>query len=189
MSVSVLAESNFDGMLLTTLLAEEQDRDGIEVRVVGGLSSGYSFARTMLAVKRIPVAVVIDADSPELEVASERKRRAEEILGDAAGGVPFRVIVAVPELEILFFGSPALLHRVFGDDVDEHVIELAQLSPRRAIKKLTLGEPYEYARFRILRAMDAADIEALRDTYLIRDLLSFIKVAVEYSKRSAVSSV
>jgi hypothetical protein len=188
MSISVLAESNLDGMLLATLLAEEQDRDDIEVRVVGGLSSGYSVARTMLAVKRMPVAVVIDADSPEPEVASERRRRAEEILGDATEGVPFRVIVAVPELEILFFGRPDLLHRVF-DKIDEHVIELARLSPRHAIGKLAPGEPYEFACFRILRAMDADDIKALRETDLIRDLLSFIKDAVEYSKRSAVSKV
>jgi hypothetical protein len=52
-------------MLLATLLAPEEKRDGIEVRIVGGLTAGYSFARTMLAVKRVPVAIVINADSPE----------------------------------------------------------------------------------------------------------------------------
>jgi hypothetical protein len=186
MSVSVLTESNFDGMLLTTLLAAERGRDGVDVGVVKGLSSGYSVARTILAVKRIPVAVVIDADSPEPEVASERQRRAEEVLADIAGGVPFRVIVAVPELEILFFERLDLLHRVFGH-VDRHVFELALLSPRRAIGKLAPDEPYEFARFRILRAMDADDVQALRETELIRDLLGFIETAARYSKRSAVS--
>jgi hypothetical protein len=90
----------------------------------------------MLAVKRIPVAVVIDADSPEQEVASERRRSAEEVLGDAASGVPFRVIVAVPELEVLFFERPQLLKKVYGKSVTALVTELGQVSPRRALKKL-----------------------------------------------------
>jgi hypothetical protein len=187
MSVSVLAESNFDGMFLTTLLAAEQKAGAVEIGVVSGLASCYSFARTMLAVKRIPVAVVIDADSPEPEVASERKCRAEEVLADAAGGVPFRVIVAVPELEALFFRRPNLLKKAFGKRTDKHVIELALLSPRHAIRKLAPGEPYEQARFRLLRAMTAADVKALRETDLIQDLLDFVKVNVEYSNRSVVS--
>lgn len=189
MSVSVLAESNFDGMLLSTLLAEEQKAGAVEVGVAHGLTSGYSLARTMLAVKRKPVAVVIDADSPEPEVATERKRRAEEVLGDAAGGVPFRVIVAVPELEVLFFKRLNLLKKAFGKKGDEHVIELAQLSPRRAIKKLAPDEPYEKARFQLLRAMTPADVKALRGTDLIQDLLDFIKTGVGNSDQSVISKV
>jgi hypothetical protein len=188
MSVSVLTEGNFDGMLLAKLLANEQERDVIEVGVVNGLSSGFSFARTILAVQRTPVVVVIDADSPEPEVASERKLRAEEVLDDAAGGVPFRVIVAVPELDILFFKRPELLRRVFGK-VDEHVIELAQLSPRRAIEKLSPGESYKTAWLRIFSAVDDADVKALREADLIQDLLRFVGSAVESSKHSAVSKV
>ena len=179
MAVSVLTESNFDGMLLTRLLGEGHERDDVEVRVVPGLSSGYSVARTILAVKRAPVAVVIDADSPEPDVAAERKRRAEEVLADVAGSVPFRVIVAVPELEILLFERPERLHVVFGG-VDPHVFEVARLSLRCAIAKLAPNEPYDIARFRILRAMDADDIRVLRDTDLIRDLLDFIEMAARH---------
>ncbi len=189
MGVSVLTESNFDGMLLETLLADERERDGIEIGVVSGLSSGYSYARTMLAVKRIPVAVVIDADSPEQEVASERQRSAEEVLGDAAGGVPFRVIVAVPELAILFFERTQLLKKVFGKKVTALVIELGKVSPRRALQKLEPDLDYEHLRFKILRAMDEADIKALRATAFIEDLLSFLGEALAYSKRPAVSRV
>jgi hypothetical protein len=189
MSVSVLTESNFDGMLLATLLADERERDVMEIGVVIGLSSGYSFARTMLAVKRTPVAVVIDADSPEPEVASERRRDVEEVIGDAAGGVPFRVIVAVPELAILFFKRPQLLKRVYGKGVTALVTELGQVSPRRALQKLDLGLDYERLRFKILKAMDAEDIKALRATDLIEDLLSFLREANKYSKRPAVSRV
>jgi hypothetical protein len=189
MSVSVLTESNFDGMLLATLLADERARDGIEIGVVKGLSSGYSFARTMLAVKRTPVAVVIDADSPEPEVASEHRRSVEEVLGDAAVGVPFRVIVAVPELAILFFERPQLLKKVYGNGVTALVTELGQVSPRRALQKLEPALDYEHIRFKILKAMDEEDIKALRGTDLIEELLSFLREANKYSRRPAVSKV
>jgi hypothetical protein len=176
MNASVLTERNIDGMVLATLIAEEQQRDDIAIEVVGK-SDIYSYARTLLAVKRIPVAVVIDAHSPEPEMAQERQSSAEEVIGAAAFGVPFRVIVAVPELEILFFQRPELLRRVFGQAVSDHLMELAQLSPRRALEKLAPDKPPQGVRLELLKEMDAADIHALRETELIQDLLEFIKIA------------
>jgi hypothetical protein len=187
MNASVLTEGNFDGMFLATLIAEEQQRDDIDIRVVGGKSAIHSVARTLLAVNRIPVAVVIDADSPEPDVAMERQSSAEEVIGAAAIGIPFRVIVAVPELEILFFRRPELLHRVFGEAVNDHVMELAQLSPRRALEKLAPGKPLQNVRLDVLKEMDADDLHALRETDLIQELLGFIRIAVEHSTRSVVS--
>jgi hypothetical protein len=143
----------------------------------------------MLAEKRMPVAVVIDADSPEQEVAAERQRNAEEVLGDAASGVPFRVIVAVPELEILFFQRPQLLRKVYAKSVTALITELGQVSPRRALQKLDPNLSSEHLRFKILRAIDETDIKAVRATALIKVLLTFLTEAVEYSKRSAVSKV
>ncbi len=187
MNATVLTEGNFDGMFLATLIAEEQDRYGIEIRAVGGKSSVYSFARTLLAVKRIPVAVVIDADSPEPEVAEERQRTAEEVIGDVASGIPFRVIVAVPELEILFFRRPELVRRVFGEVVNDHLMELAQLSPRRALQRLASDKSIEVARVKLLKAMDNDDLRAIREMDTVQNLLTFVKIAVDYSTRVLVS--
>jgi hypothetical protein len=190
MNVNVLTEGHFDGMLLAKLIAEEQGRSDVEINVLGGRSSLYSYARTQLAVRRIPVAVVFDAQTPEPEAALERQREAEEVIGDVAGRVPFRVLVAVPALEVLFFQRPELLRRVFGEAVNEHVMELGQLSPRRALQKLAPDRPFEDVRIDVLRAMDPSDVQALRnESPLIQDLLSFITTTVGRSPRSAVSVV
>jgi hypothetical protein len=178
MNLCVISQGNTAGKLLATLIAEEQSRGGVEVRVATGQSSFYSYARTLLAVKRIPVAVVMDADTPEPEAALERQQSAEEVIGDAASGVPFRVIVAVPSLDILFFQRPELLRRVFGDAINEHVMELAQLSPKRTIQKLAPDQSYEDVRTELLRAMDASDVQALRESPPIRDLRDFIAMVV-----------
>ncbi len=189
MNATVLTEGNFEGMFLATLIAEEQHLYDIEIKAVGGMSSVYSFARTLLAVKRTPVAVVIDADSPEPDVAAERQRSAEEVIGDAASGIPFRVIVAVPALEILFFRRPELLGRVFGAAINDHLMELAELSPRHALRKLASDKQFEAVRLELLKAMDAEDLRAIREMDIVQDLLAFVKIAVDYSTRSLVSGV
>jgi hypothetical protein len=190
MNVNVLTDGNFDGMLLAKLIAEEQNRYDVEIKVLQGKSSVYSFARTLLAVKRIAVAVVFDAGTPEPDAALERQREAEDVIGDVAGRVPFRVLLAIPALEVLFFQRPELLRRVFGEAINEHVMELAQLSPRRALQKLAPDKPYESIRIDVLRAMDPSDVQALRDeSPLIQDLVSFITTIAGRSPRSAVSVV
>lgn len=187
MRVSVLAEGNFDGMFLATLIADEQHRYGIEVKVAGGLASLYSVARTLLAVKRTPVAVVIDAETPEPEAADERRRSAEELLGDAAADVPFRVLVAIPVLEALFFQRPELVRRVFGDAADDHLIELAQLSPRHALRKLRPNQDFHKLGLQLLKTMDADDIRAIRDMSPIRELIAFIEQVATSPLRMAAS--
>jgi hypothetical protein len=120
----------------------------------------------------------------------ERQREAEEVIGDVAGRVPFRALVAVPVLEVLFFQRPELVRRVYGEAVNEHVLELAELSPRRALQKLDPEKPFEDVRINVLRAMDASDVQALRtNSPLIQDLLSFIATVVACSSRPAVSAV
>jgi hypothetical protein len=190
MNVNVLTEGNFGGMLLAKLIAEEQGRSEVEIKVLGGKSSLYSVARTLLGVRGIPVAVVFDADTPEPDAALERQREAEEVIGDVAGRIPFRVLVAVPVLEVLFFQRPELVRRVFGEAVTEHVMELAELSPRRALRKLAPDKPFENVRIDLLRAMDHSDVQALRrDSPLIRDLLSFITTTAARFARAAVPVV
>ena len=65
-------------------------------------------------------------------------------------------------------------------------MELAQLSPRRALQKLDPVKPFEHVRLDILRAMDASDVQVFRDSPLIHDLISFV-TTVGYVARTAVS--
>lgn len=173
MSTIVLVEGNFDRMFLAKLIAEEQAHYDVEIRVVGGISAFFSYARTLLAVSRIPVAVLMDADSSEPDAIEQRRSEAEEVIGDAANGVPFRVLVAVPTLEALFFSRPELLRRVFGEAVTDHLLELGQLSPKRTLARLG-SKSFIAIGTDLLRQLSADDILALRQTDLIQDLLQFI---------------
>lgn len=180
MNACILVEGNFDGMLLAMLIGAEQEKYEIEIRVAGGASAAFSYARTLLATKRTPVAILIDADSIEPEVAEARRQDAEEVIGESAAGVPFRVLVAVPELEVLFFERPDLLRRVFAGQVTDHLLELGRLSPRRILERLAQGKSIHHVRVDVLREINTEDHQALRNTTLIRELLEFIQVATRF---------
>jgi hypothetical protein len=175
MIASVLTESQFDEDLLKRVLTRE-DCAEIMIRSTGSPSSLYSAAGTLQAIRRIPVAVVIDADSPEPEAAVMRRRDAEEVIGIVSSGVPFTVIVAVPALEILFFRAPELLRRIYGEAVTDHLLELAELSPRYALRKLDPETTNDLLRvkMKLLNAMTDEDAAALRQTDFIQELLRFL---------------
>lgn len=103
----MLVESNQSAIMLAKLLNAEQEAGLIEIRATGPSSSLYSAARTLLAVRGEPVALLLDADSTDPEAVSRRQLTAEEVVGDVASSAPLCVLVAVPALEC--FCSCALI--------------------------------------------------------------------------------
>jgi hypothetical protein len=114
MMLHVLIESNSAGFLLVKVLEEEHQAGLIEFRCATPPSSLYAAARTLLAVRNEPVAVVLDADSTDPEAADRRRWVAEEVIGEAAGAAPLRILVAVPALEALLFRRPDAVARAYS---------------------------------------------------------------------------
>jgi hypothetical protein len=169
-----LVESNTAAMLLLKTLQEEQAVGLVDIRAAGPASCLYAAARTLLAVRCEPVALVLDADSTDPEADRRRRQAAEEVLGEATGAAPLRILVALPALESLLFLRPATVERAFGP-VAEDVLELGRLSPRDALKKLDPNRSEYHASLNLIRALDDADITALRDVPPIRELRAFLE--------------
>ena len=83
-----LAESNTAALLLSKTLREEQAAGLIEIRTAGPPSSLYAAARTLLAVRFEPVALVLDAGSTDPEAGRRQRRAAEEVVGEASEAAP-----------------------------------------------------------------------------------------------------
>jgi hypothetical protein len=104
-----------------------------------------------------------------------RRLTAEEVVGDAAGSAPLRVLVAVPALEALLFLRPGLVARAFGAAAgDEHVLGLGRLNPREALKRLDPRGDRWTASWNLVSSLDDEDIAELRSTPPIRELLEFL---------------
>jgi hypothetical protein len=173
MTLHALVESNTAAIFLLKTLREEQANGSVEIRASGPSSSLYAAARTLLAVRSEPVALVLDANSTDPEAEGRRRQTAEEVVGEAAGAAPLRVLVAVPALEALLFLRPAAVERAFGP-VAEDLLELGRLSPRDALKKLDPNGSEYHASYRLVTVLDDEDVASLREVSPIRELLEFL---------------
>jgi len=163
-------------MMLARLLSAEQEAGLIEIRAAGPSSSLYSAARTLLAVRGEPVALLLDADSTDPEAVARRRLTAEEVVGDVANSAPLRVLVAVPALEALLFLRPDPVARAFGTTAsDEHTLELGRMNPREALKRLDPGGHWWTASLKLVRTLSEEDIAELRSTPPIHELLEFLR--------------
>jgi hypothetical protein len=169
----ILVESNPAANVLLTLLAEEQDGGLVELRVSAPSSSLYGAARTLLGIRSEPVAVVLDAESTDEDAVERRQRSAEEVIGDAAGVAPLRVLVAVPALEALLFRRPDAVRRAFPQ-ASESLVEVGLVSPWNALKRLDSCLSGPTASLHIVRGLNEQDVAALRAESPIKELLEFL---------------
>lgn len=97
MNIYVVTETEANTQLIKRVLPQDL-LDGVSFVAAGGPYAVVSMARSLVVRRRTPVAVVFDVHSRAPELARERRQEAEEALSYVAGGVPTRVIVAVPTL-------------------------------------------------------------------------------------------
>jgi hypothetical protein len=176
MRTHVLVESNQSAIVLAKLLSAEQEAGLIEISASAPSSSLYSTARTLLAVRGEPVALLLDADSTNPEAVARRQFTAEEVVGDVASSAPFRVLVAVPALEALLFLRPDPVARAYGAAAsDERMLELGRMNPREALKRLDPAGHGWTASLNLVRSLDDGDIAELRSSPPIHELLEFLR--------------
>src|SRR5262249_40554258 len=152
-----------DIAILKAVIPDESLED-VFLASAGGRSYIASIARTVLATRQKPVAVVIDTDAVAQRLISEQVRTMQDLLHDVAAGVPTKVVPMIPEIETIFFQAPGLLPRIFGAPLSEEIRLLARFSPKEALGRLfqhssgpkTIGE--------LLNALDDDGIDSLRST-------------------------
>jgi hypothetical protein len=135
MNAYVITEGPFDAELLRLVLPRDVV-DDVQFVPAGSLASMKSLARSLIVQRRTPIAIVIDADSNSPEVVEERRQSTEEVVGIVAGTVPVKVLVAVPEIEGIFFQDTAFLKRLLGQDVPKDLALLAQRPTLCAVKEV-----------------------------------------------------
>lgn len=172
MTLHVLVESNTAAILLAKALHREQAGGLVEIRASGTSSSLFAAARTLLAVRNEPVALVLDADSTDPAAARRRRQDAAEVIGATADAAPLRILVAVPALEALLFLRPAAVARAFPEA--EALVTLGRLSPRDVLARLDPARDGVRAALELIKALDDEDVAALREEPPLLDLLAFL---------------
>jgi hypothetical protein len=110
--------------------------------VVGGsTSSGVSLARSLISDRGEPLLLVMDADTVNQEAIIEQAQALRELLGAVAINTPYDVILAIPELEVVFFQDLEVLAQVLQLSLDHEVAINSVYEPRKTLHALCMRSP------------------------------------------------
>ena len=172
MKLHVLVGSEADAALLRRLLEDEIRAGTIGVFEAHPASSLYSAARTLITVRNQPVALVVDSGSTEPSAAALARASAEEVVGSSSG-LLFRVLVGTPALKAILFHRGEAVRRAFPGS-SELAVEIGRVSPRDGFLRLDPANDGRDAYSAVVGALARQDVEALRRSPPIRDVLEFL---------------
>lgn len=134
-SIRIIVEGTFDASLLKRVL-EPRIVEHCHFIYAGGISRLTSVARTHLSINPESVVVVADADSTSPEQIAERREMMRYLLLQAGSEDRFRIVLAVPEIEIVFFNDVTALQNWLGCTVTERQLAQSEFVPKRTLEEL-----------------------------------------------------
>jgi len=128
----VVTEGKSDVVILERCLPEDIVK---RVTFVPGMGSyaAMSMAATLLPVKKLPVALVLDADTENESAILEREDFLRSFLRAAAGDVPFEVFLAVPTIEAILFRDRTLVPQLTHRELSDQEWEQARYDPKQVL--------------------------------------------------------
>jgi hypothetical protein len=166
--VYIITEGQSDLELLKKLLPPELTAD-VKFVVGGGRYGAQTLAGSLLADRRLPVVLVVDADSLDEATIQERQRFLDNLLGQPAGHVDYRVLIARPALDAILFSERDLFTHITGIELDDVTWATAKFQPRLVLQQVLGDESDQIA----VRLNDSAVLR-LRQQPLIAELIQFL---------------
>jgi uncharacterized protein DUF3226 len=172
MKVYLLVEGKSDLDLFRRLLPSEILPDTTIV-TAGGRSNITSKASSLMVTKRRPLALVTDADTIEKDAVEQRLQSLQELVRSATAGVPYKIILAVPEIESWFFVVPEVLERLSGKKLSPEQQELGEMRPKEVLAQIFKNqEPWSVAR--LASELTELEVQTLRETQPRKELIAFL---------------
>lgn len=171
MKAYVVVEGHTDIKLITGLLPEEIQQHTAVV-VAGKRSSLVSVARTLLVTRRKPLAIFADADTVDESSVLSLRRQREELLQAVSGGVPFKVLLVVPEVEALLFAVPEAIERIAGQQLSADNLALAKYNPCQVLVQLGKNKQVFIEQF--ADTLTDEELNRIRETSPLKELIEFL---------------
>jgi hypothetical protein len=135
MTACVVTEGQFDSELIKSLLKARKLKHA-RVFTASGSSSAQALARSLVGVKQLPVALILDADEHDPSRVEERRRYLENMLGTTAPRTEWELILLVPEMEMVFFQIPGMLEVLGLPNPTPVERERAKHQPKKVLDEL-----------------------------------------------------
>ena len=173
----VITENKSDTEVLCKLLPEDLV-NSTEIVNGGGSYGAQSLAGSLLATRRLPVALVVDADTDDADAISDREVILREFLQQRSAGNEqiFQLSLMVPAIEIVFFEDRALIEQLVGRPLSDLEWMLAKHAPKALLDSLPGGRQANIAR--ILDNLTPVQLHEIRNHPVLKNLISFLAAAV-----------
>ncbi|MGK7943174.1 MAG: hypothetical protein AB4058_01745, partial [Microcystaceae cyanobacterium] len=136
MKAYIVCEEKLDVQLFKQILPSQLLQD-VYLVDAGSLYDVTSLACSLVVKRQVPVAIVINADSTHPHLIEERRRSFQDIIESVAINTDLvKVILAIPEIESIFFSDSDLLPKILGQKIPPEILTLAEFQPKKALQKL-----------------------------------------------------
>lgn len=174
MKAYIVTEGEFSATLLAKLLADEVQLD-THIVSASGKSDAQSLARSLVAARRRPVALVLDANTSEDGLVAEQRLVSRELLAMASPGIPIEVFMAVPSIERLFFAEPELLGRLLGHTLSDVERVEGRFAPRAVLGRLLKGPTKVRSMSELLAALTEDDAAQMCKHTPVAEIKEFLR--------------
>jgi hypothetical protein len=173
----VVTEGEADAEFLRWMLDDELKEGELEIRSARGKSSAESLARSLLASKREPLALIIDADSVDPGTIEELQEYYSYSLHQAGGSTPSCVVLMKPALEVVAFYDPDLLKLVSSRKLTDREDLEAQFKPKEVLSKSLATQSSFHPLLAFTKAVKEIGAGSLRRHPEIVALTNFLREA------------
>jgi hypothetical protein len=173
----LVTEGKFEAKLLERLLPDDLLM-GTKFVVGSGSYSALSLARSILAVKRRPVVLVLNADTTNESAVRERIELVHSLLHEAAVDVRFEVFIAVLSIEIVLFQDGTLLEQITHQEISEIEWNIARFQPKKVLTDLLQKHSQHLTAETMISGLNSDDVKILRKHPLLQQLIEFLSQEV-----------
>lgn len=146
-----------------------------------GQSDAHSMATTILGADRIPVVLIVNTRADDKDIVAEKFNDINFLMRQSSPGVPYKIVMAVPEIEVVLLHNRDLIEKIIGQHFTELEWEYACSHPSRFLSRF-LGDKSQYIQT-IFENMNAAELSQLRQHPIIAEITNFLSnVSATYTK-------
>lgn len=177
MKTYIVVEGLSDADILRVILPPKT-RYSSHILVGGGKSSGVSLARSLISDRGDPLLLVMDSDTVHHEAILEQEKGMRELLGAVAINTPYDVILAIPQLEVIFFQDLDVLASTLQLPLDHEVAVNGAYEPRKVLNALFKQSPHHIQdQGQFLHLLDDATRQHIAQHSIIQKIVQFVSKA------------
>ncbi len=171
----IITEGNKDIEILNKLLPKTIIND-IKFADGQGQYGAFSLASSLLSTRPTPVVLVTDADKEDDSSVSEQLDSLNYLLRQSSRGTRFKVLIAVPEIEVLLLQDRALIQKLAERSFTDLEWLLAKSQPKRFLAEV-FGNNTPIIE-KIFTNISDQEVQILQQHKLIQDLTHFLESVV-----------